>query len=197
MTWLIVIVVGWVIFAIGRLALIISAFKESIGWGFAVLILSPIADLIFIIRNWAAARTGFFICVVGWVISYGGGMMFNMYEMPRLEEYLSSPAFEQRARQLESGEVDFGTFLKELFPADGEMPVEEEPGTITPDVNDQRYVGMKLDEVRQVLGDPDAVIKRGNATVWYYPQRGIELESRDGATVAAQSTVVFEDVEPE
>lgn len=63
--------------------LVIVAFKKSIGWGFAVLLLSPITAIIFANKNWRKSKKPFLIYIttstacfayVGYIFVYLGGL---------------------------------------------------------------------------------------------------------------------------
>jgi hypothetical protein len=68
-------IVGSVILLIGLLLIAVQAFKKSILWGLAVLLI-PFAALVFVVRYWQEGRNGFLVSVVGLLISaislYGG-----------------------------------------------------------------------------------------------------------------------------
>jgi hypothetical protein len=56
--------VGLVVMFIGGLVFIISAFREGILWGLAVLFL-PFVSLVFLIVHWHRAKDGFFLQLYG------------------------------------------------------------------------------------------------------------------------------------
>ncbi|HEV2695177.1 MAG TPA: hypothetical protein VG347_19945 [Verrucomicrobiae bacterium] len=62
-----VIIVGIVIYLVGWLAVLIAAFRESILWGVACLLL-PIVQLFFIIVHWSKAKKPFFLQLLGLVV---------------------------------------------------------------------------------------------------------------------------------
>jgi|GEM_PF-645918 len=72
----IALIVGSIILLIGLLILLIQAFKQSVLWGLAVLLI-PFAGIVFAIRFWEEARNGFLVFIVGLLITgvafYGGG----------------------------------------------------------------------------------------------------------------------------
>jgi hypothetical protein len=56
--------IGLILMLVGGIIFIISAFREGILWGLAVLFL-PIVPLIFLILHWQRAKEGFFIQLYG------------------------------------------------------------------------------------------------------------------------------------
>lgn len=57
-------IVGVLIFIIGGILLLIESFKESIIWGFACLIVTPVV-LVFTFVHWDVAKKPFFIQLTG------------------------------------------------------------------------------------------------------------------------------------
>jgi hypothetical protein len=62
--------VGIVIFAIGALFLIASAFEKSTGWGVAMLLFGAILWPIFVLIHWSKASYWFFFALAGFLIVY-------------------------------------------------------------------------------------------------------------------------------
>jgi hypothetical protein len=63
--------------------LVVVAFKKSVGWGFAVMLLSPITAIIFAIKNWRKSKKPFLIYIttstacyayIGYIFVYLGGL---------------------------------------------------------------------------------------------------------------------------
>lgn len=57
-------VIGVVIFIIGAILFLVVAFKESIIWGIACLLITPVV-LIFTVMHWEVAKKPFFIQLAG------------------------------------------------------------------------------------------------------------------------------------
>ena len=63
--------------------LVVVAFKKSVGWGFGVMLLSPITAIIFAIKNWRKSKKPFLIYIttstacyayIGYIFVYMGGL---------------------------------------------------------------------------------------------------------------------------
>ncbi|HEC12346.1 MAG TPA: DUF308 domain-containing protein [Acidiferrobacteraceae bacterium] len=89
--------------------LVVVAFKRHLGWGFAVLLLSPIAAIIFAIMYWREAKYPFLIYIVaaGIQLSYafklfnemGGGDIFQLAQQVgqgRLNKEQTATEFQRR-----------------------------------------------------------------------------------------------------
>lgn len=58
------IIAGYVFIAIGGIMMLVEAFRESVLWGVACLLL-PVVTLFFVIVHWRLAKTGFMIQFLG------------------------------------------------------------------------------------------------------------------------------------
>ena len=56
---------------VGGVMILVAAFKKSVGWGIASLLI-PFAALVFVFMNWAAAKRGFLISLGGAAVSVIG-----------------------------------------------------------------------------------------------------------------------------
>jgi uncharacterized membrane protein len=66
---MIIFYVGLAIFIIGGIGLLISAFKTSILWGLACLLIAPVS-LIYLVLYWQDAKNPFFLQLIGLVILF-------------------------------------------------------------------------------------------------------------------------------
>ncbi len=86
--WLILF--GWLLSIIAGIWLIIVAFKESVLWGLAVLII-PFAALFFIISHWSEAKNAFLFNLFA-IAVLGGGVTMAMQrinpENPEMQEFI-------------------------------------------------------------------------------------------------------------
>ena len=62
--------IGAVIFVIGALMLIASAFQKSTGWGCAMVLFGWLLWPIFVLKNWKETSYWFFFALVGFLIVY-------------------------------------------------------------------------------------------------------------------------------
>ena len=62
--------VGAVIFCIGALCIIATAFQKSTGWGVAMVLFGVILWPIFVLMNWKATSYWFFFTLIGFLIVY-------------------------------------------------------------------------------------------------------------------------------
>ncbi len=63
--------VGLGIFIIGGIGTLIAAFKTSILWGIACLLIAPVS-LLFLIMHWNNAKNPFFLQLIGFGIMFLG-----------------------------------------------------------------------------------------------------------------------------
>jgi len=68
---LISMVLGFIAIIIGRIWLLLTAFKEGCLWAIGVLCIDLVA-LIFVIQHWDEAKLPFLVSVVGWILVVGG-----------------------------------------------------------------------------------------------------------------------------
>lgn len=155
---------------VGGIMLLVAAFRESVGWGFAVLFLSPIAPLIFVFSHWEEAKPGILVQLLGFCLFLGAVAVVFIEGKDSLDAAMVKFNIEQLSSGLPvqpSGgagdEIDTG----------GEGPA-----------TDSQYVGMTLKEVVEILGRPEGR-GEGNEVILIYPQ--FELISTDGVTVTSQA----------
>lgn len=77
-------IAGLIAAIIGSVMIIVAAFRESIVWGVASLLI-PFAAFVFIALNWEEAKTGFFWSVGGLALMLAGSMMAPGAEAASLE----------------------------------------------------------------------------------------------------------------
>lgn len=158
---------GMLATAVAGIMVLVAAFRESIGWGFAVLFLSPIASLIFIFSHWEEAKPAFLVHLLG-ILLFGGSMAVVFIDgKENLEAALEKFDLEEL-----SGDIEVGGSGGGIDPGGKEQP------------KDTEYVGMTLKEVVKILGRPEGR-GEGNTVILIYPQ--FELVSTDGVTVTSQA----------
>jgi len=64
-------IIGIIIFVIGGILLLIESFRESVLWGLACLLITPVI-LIFTVLHWDVAKNPFFIQLTGLIITFIG-----------------------------------------------------------------------------------------------------------------------------
>jgi hypothetical protein len=64
--------VGWAIGFVGAIWLLVVAFKKSVGWGIASLLI-PFANVVFAFMNWQDSKKPFLVMVGGIVLCVIGG----------------------------------------------------------------------------------------------------------------------------
>lgn len=77
----IIIYIGLGIFIIGGIGLLIAAFRTSILWGFAVLLIAP-AAILYLIDHWQDAKGPFKLQVFGFLIMLGFSYMNGGTTLP-------------------------------------------------------------------------------------------------------------------
>jgi hypothetical protein len=65
---------GIVLLVVGGLMLLWAAFSESIVWGLACLVI-PFVSILFVVTHWQAAKRGFLVHILGWVVFLLGGAL--------------------------------------------------------------------------------------------------------------------------
>ncbi len=71
---ILLLVIGFIIMAIGGIMFLIVAFQESIPWGIGCILFS-LVSLIFLIMHWEEAKKPFFIQLVGLPFIFLGAML--------------------------------------------------------------------------------------------------------------------------
>lgn len=164
-------VIAWLLMFIGGIMLLVAAFREGLGWGFALLFLSPIAQFLFVIMHWEEAKNGFFTLLAGGValgVALGAGMaaglessmdMNSIKEWSATEHVPSTPS----------------AFIPSVSKG------EDRPA---PSVEDLRGTsGWPLNKIKDKFGAPLGTMRTGGKTVLCYP--GVDIESTDGVTASA------------
>lgn len=89
--------VGALVVIVGSILLLVAAFRVSLGWGLASLLV-PFAGLVFIPVHWAEARRGFLVSLVGTLLLGGAAVLVTMNSQGKLETAMNL-AFENAAVQ--------------------------------------------------------------------------------------------------
>ena len=162
----------WLLMFIGSIMVLVAAFREGVGWGVAVLFLSPIAPLLFVIMHWEEGRKGFFCQMVGIVLC---GVAFGAVLATGLESTMAD--FEKAKRWAPIERVGLG--------ADSGNASEAEPARKPgPTIEDKdRIVGRPLNEIKDELGPPLGTMKTGGRTILCYD--GMDIVSADGETATS------------
>jgi hypothetical protein len=116
--------------------LVVVAFKRSVGWGIAVLLLSPIAPVVFAVKYWQESKKPFLICV--------GSMTASLAMVVVMLTFLGGFAMTNMAKQMSEGEVgeaEVAAFMEqqvdrvepagELTPEKREEPARSADGPAT------------------------------------------------------------------
>lgn len=81
MVFLALSVIGYIVMLVGFIWIVVTAFKTSIGWGLASLLI-PIVALVFVAMNWAVAKKPFLIWLAGLALAIIGGVLAVMFGQP-------------------------------------------------------------------------------------------------------------------
>ena len=110
----VLIALGGLVSLAGGVMLLIVAFRVSMGWGLALLFLSwlVVPPIIFIVKYWADARTGFLVSVGGWIMTGIGWFVFAgsvaTMAMAEFENFdVQEPVMTQSATDQEGGTGDW------------------------------------------------------------------------------------------
>jgi hypothetical protein len=179
-------VLGFVLMTVGGIWFLVSAFRVGPMWGIAVLFI-PFANFFFLIQHWYDAKRpflyhflGFLIMIVGVSMLFNASHQFASQHMTAIEDEIK-----RQLAQLEQAQQ--GTAV---FPGDetGPAPAAAQE-RYTGDIKDLMLVGRTLQEVRELLGPPKAVLTTEEG-VTYFNYPGLELMAQDGVTVSSQALPV-------
>ncbi len=70
----IIVVIGWIVAFVAAVAFLVTAFQESLLWGFGCLLL-PIVSLIFLVMYWDKAGKPFLVWLAGLGILFLGSLL--------------------------------------------------------------------------------------------------------------------------
>jgi hypothetical protein len=69
---------GLILCLLGGIFLLLHGFRESVGWGLAMLFV-PFVSLIFLILHWSKAKNAFFLQLWGMGIMFAGAIAFHAH----------------------------------------------------------------------------------------------------------------------
>lgn len=159
--FIVLIIVGFLLWAIGYIMEIAAAFRVSSGWGLAYIFV-PGAQLIFTFKHWDDLKTAFFVQIGGFLLILGS-LFYGVKYLESVDESLGS-----------SG-VDSGRqFVEALLSGDEDEEVESRGGVAS-------TIGMSVQDAMLALGKPKATMISDRVTTLFYDGR--ELEVEDGVVV--------------
>lgn len=72
--WTVLMIIGVILSVIGGVMILIAAFRESVLWGIASLLV-PLVALIFVFTHWQETKNGFFYSIVGAALIVAASLM--------------------------------------------------------------------------------------------------------------------------
>lgn len=163
----------------GHLWLMIRAFQKSVLWGLLVLLLSPLANILFAIKYWALARKPFLLSVAGvalMALPLLGLVFFRLKE--------SGMAFSVFRAQVEESAVVSGIEEDGIPLTDRERVADMlQVAGIDPE-NPSTFKGRSIAQMTKALGKPSAVMKQGSDHTFIF-HGCFEVVSRDGGKTVA------------
>jgi len=164
---------GFALLLVAVIWFLVTAFRESVGWGLACLFL-PFAGVIFLIlhlrETWkpgAAAFLGALLCIAGMLSGFATVAAHMQQALPEMAAIVAQ---EQAARA-----------------AAAEKPVPKSPAASG---GGPIRIGDSLESVQERLGAPGGRLRSANRTILMYPE--FSVISDDGKTVAdIQGTTDF------
>ena len=186
-TVLLLLCLGALCVVIGAILLIVAAFRESVGWGLAVIFI-PFASLVFLFKHWDAAKVAFLfqaggIALVGVLFSMGllsginlmrravadGLVQKSHYVIitPTTNFVAEAPAPAQAAET----------------PADAPAAPLAEPAGEEDPKDPMRLRGRSLDDVVKIMGPPRGRMLADQRVCLLYP--GFSFFSDDGRTISS------------
>ena len=174
----VLILVGGLVAGIGGILLLMAAFRRSLPWGMAVLLI-PFGGLVFLIRNWRESKAAFQTQALGALLAAGGAVLALGERNDRGGEF--EPAT-HAVTYSTLPEFETGT-PKSAARENEQAPVAAERETSAAQAA-ANYIGMPLADVKKHLGSPLGRIVKDGKTILFYGH--LELTSVDGVTVSAQ-----------
>jgi hypothetical protein len=172
---------GGLLWLIGHIWLLIQAFKESVGWGIALLVLPPLSDLLYSLDHWALAKKPFLLSVAG-VLLLAASFSFPFLFPLVMKEHAPPPAEPEavQAGPTRSLEQEAG------IPSTDRERVADmlHLAGIDPE-NHQTFTGRTIADMTEALGPPSATMKVGKEVTYIF-YNCFEVVSKDGGkTVSA------------
>ena len=162
---------------------LVSGFMIGIGWGFAVLILGPLAHVVLLFTHWEQVKNAFLTFVAGLLVLATAMVLFTR----EAEVSVTDPVALWGATLTAAADVGielpkegFGEQPGSEFQAVGEIPEDQPTGV-------EVFVGRPLEDVVGKFGYPKRKMSAHGETLFMYEKW--EFVSRDGKTVAEQSQV--------
>ncbi|MDA0322981.1 MAG: hypothetical protein O2923_09745 [Verrucomicrobia bacterium] len=162
---MLLIIPGFIMAMIGAVMFIVAAFRVSVGWGIACLVLQP-AQYIFMFSHWEDVSKAFWIQLSGVGLVVLG--FFVGFPIPANGKFGSD------------AEAVQGTFEDAT-----ETAAETVAGGDESDAYVETFLGKTEIDVRKELGNPPRVLKNGDEVYWWYESRQITFKdgvvTEDGA----------------
>jgi len=149
---LLLIIPGFVMVLIGAVMFIVAAFRVSMGWGIACLVLQPV-QYIFMFTHWQDVSKTF------WIHLSGGGLVVLGFFIG-----FPTPANGKFGSDVEAGQGLFEDAAETV--AGGDAFGEQF----------ETFVGKPEIDVRKELGNPPRVFKSGDEIYWWYEARQITFK---------------------
>lgn len=166
---MVLMVVGFMISLVGSILFLVAAFRQSVPWGLAVLLL-PFAALVFLFMHWSQAKRAFMVQLLGTLI---GILVFILGGRSVVASVKSSIPLPQGPDQL-------GASFESLTQSAASTWKGDPPATNPAST----YVGKTLKEVVDILGEPTASLAADGIVTYFYPK--LELVAEDGIHVSFQ-----------
>jgi thiol-disulfide isomerase/thioredoxin len=175
----IVIFLSLLTWVFGGIFLLVVAFRKSIGWGLAVLLI-PFAQLVFVIKNWGIARAPFWIQLIAFVLMTSCFVSVGLRGGTAVAEMITRAA----TAPATSGEV-LRRFDLPGAPINAPVAATNTPHIPTPDEfreNPRLLIGMPIAEMDHLIGKSKGTMKTSKTTVMFY--ENFFLFSANGTTVS-------------
>jgi hypothetical protein len=179
--------IGGIISFIGSVLFTVSAFRYSIGWGFAVLFL-PFAGFLFLVLHFAEVEKAFFIQLAGFgvtVIGFVIGVYILKYDpngMIANRALTKQPA--SAIKQVKQRKPKISKSLKKTVSSVSAKVAEPLENVVDRSIH-QNFVGMPLKKVEEKLGKPKAIMTINKQTIYRYSD--IEFVSDDNKIISGQN----------
>jgi hypothetical protein len=169
--------VGLLVHAAGSIMFLVAAFRTSVPWGVAVLFIPP-AGIVFLFKHWAEAKKAFLLMVLGVLVGAAAVQFGVLMGVRGAAIGLESLDMEDLAAQFEATVSKPGG-LTSAVAGKASKNAESER-------KENMYVGLTLDEVKELLGEPMGTLRAGRRVTYFYDDPRLELAADDGVRISYQ-----------
>ena len=168
--------IGLLVAVGGGIVLLVAAFRESVGWGFVVLLV-PLANVVFVIKRWSKAKLGFLISLAGVAVMAGG-----VFSSPQIRHAIEETADARAKGKLAESDAPARLLKVVLNPNAPATPAPAPTPDLSAKIQDHR---LRLEQMEgQFAADSPVLTKRYQEL----EAKRKKLKSNDVAAMTAFNT---------